>query len=88
LFIANVLRRLEGAQATQAIVDCSLGDVRSVGQPLERMRAPGMQVQFGRYARIREAPRVGDVLVAEDVEVADVDIGGRKAGEVIRPRRR
>jgi len=36
-----------------------------------------VQVQLGRHPGIRQPLRIGDVLVAEDVEVADVEIGVR-----------
>ncbi len=74
-----VLRWLQGAQAAYPIVDCSAGNVSSAGQPFERVRTARVQVQFGRHPSIREAPCVGDVLIAEDVEVTGVEVGRRAA---------
>ncbi len=34
-----------------------------------------MQMQFGEHAGTGQPACVGDVLVAEDVQVADVDVG-------------
>ena len=42
----------------------------------------GIHVQLHRHAGAHERLRVGDVLVEEQVEVADVDVGRRQAGQV------
>ena len=47
-----------------------------------------MQMKFGRHAGVGQPARVGDVLVAEDVQVADVDVGVGKPGQVGRAGRR
>ena len=39
-------------------------------------------MKFGRHAGIRQPAGVGDVLVAEDVQVADVDVGVGKPGQI------
>ena len=42
----------------------------------------GVHVQFDGYPGVAEGERVGDVLVAEDVELADLDVGRWEAGGV------
>jgi hypothetical protein len=40
-------------------------------------------VEFGGYAGLDEALGVGDGFVAQRVELADADVGGREAGQVL-----
>ena len=51
--------------------------------PVESVRTAGVHVELDRRTRRGDAARVRDVLVAEDVEVAHVDVGRRESGHVV-----
>lgn len=54
-----------------------------------RMRADSrIQTELGGHAGSRQPARVVDVLISEDVEVTEIDIGRRQAGQVGRAGRR
>jgi hypothetical protein len=42
--------------------------------------APGVKVELHGYAGLAEAQGVGEVFVAEHVELGDLDVGGRQPG--------
>ena len=46
-----------------------------MGQPVERVWAAGMQMQFGGHAGSAETTGVIEVFVAKDVQIADIDVG-------------
>jgi len=41
-----------------------------------------VKVELDGYARLAEAQGVGEVFVAEHVELGDLDVGGRQRGRV------
>ena len=41
-----------------------------------------MQMEFGGHPGVGQPACIGDVLVAEDVQVADVDVGIGKPGQI------
>jgi len=49
----------------------------------EARRVPGEEVEFGGYAGLDEGLGVSDGFVAQRVELADADVGGREAGQVM-----
>ena len=51
-------------------------------EPIMAVRRTGVDVQFGVHTRPKQVERVQDALVAEDVEIADLDVRRSKAAEV------
>ena len=49
----------------------------------EPWKAPGVTCSSHGDARLGESHRIGDVLVAERIELADVDVGGRQPAELV-----
>lgn len=47
-----------------------------------RVRGDGVKVELVGYAGLDGARGVGEVFVAERVELGDVDVGGRQRGRV------
>jgi hypothetical protein len=68
-----------------AIGDGALGDVGVGGDGVVFVGDPGVQVGLDGHARTAEGQRVGDVFVAEDVELPDLDVGRRQTGGVGEP---
>ena len=83
--VVAVLDRLEDADA---VGDRAAGDVGVEGDGVELVRGAGVQVELDRHAGAAELGRVGEVLVAEDVDLADLDVGRRQAGRVLEAGRR
>ena len=52
------------------------------GDEVEFVRGAGVKVELDRYASLAEAQGVGEVFVAEHVELGDLDVGGRQPGRV------
>lgn len=52
------------------------------GDEVEFVRGAGVKVELDGYAGLAEAQGVGDVFVAEHVELGDLDVGGRTPGRV------
>ena len=73
---------LDRGDGAGAICHGSLGHPRFRDEALEAVRGVWVDVELDGYAGSGETTGVGDALVAEDVEVADVDVGGRESGEV------
>jgi hypothetical protein len=46
------------------------------------VRGAGVKVELDGYAGLAEAQGVGEVFVAEHVELGDLDVGGRTPGRV------
>ena len=46
------------------------------------MRGAGVKVELDGYAGLAEAQGVGEVFVAEHVELGGLDVGGRQRGRV------
>jgi hypothetical protein len=59
-----------------------IAKIVSQQQDVERMWHPGVDVELGRHPGPPELSGVADVLVAEDVHLADFDVRGREPGEV------
>ncbi len=49
------------------------------GDEVEFVRGAGVKVELDGYAGLAEAQGVGEVFVAEHVELGDLDVGGRHA---------
>ena len=52
------------------------------GDEVEFVRGAGVKVELDGYAGLAEAQGVGEVFVAEHVELGDLDVGGRQPGRV------
>ena len=52
------------------------------GDEVEFVRGAGVKVELDGYAGLAEAQGVGEVFVAEHVELGDLDVGGRTPGRV------
>jgi hypothetical protein len=52
------------------------------GDEAEFVRGAGVKVELDGYVRLAEARGVGEVFVAEHVELGDLDVGGRQRGRV------
>jgi hypothetical protein len=52
------------------------------GDEVEFVRGAGVKVELDGYAGLAEAQGVGEVFVAEHVELGDLDVGGRQRGRV------
>src|SRR2546427_9511823 len=63
-------------------------DLRARHELVEVVGYGGVNVQLGAHTCGKEVLGVGDALVPEDVELANLDVGGRKPGEVLEPRGR
>src|SRR5213076_3330385 len=74
--------RSEGTEDTQAVGDGAAGDVGVPGERFELVRHPGMQVELHVDPGRAEPPGVVEVFVAEDVELADLEVRRRQAREV------
>lgn len=48
------------------------------GDEVEFVRGAGVKVELDRYAGLAEAQGVGEVFVAEHVELGDLDVGGQR----------
>jgi hypothetical protein len=72
-------------QDPDAVGDGAPGDVGVEGDGVELVRGAGVDVELNRDTGAAELRRVGGVLVAEDVDLADLDVGGRQAGRVLEP---
>ena len=74
---------MEGAtQGGQAQGPDALGERRVGCERLGRVVGAGVDMQLARHAVSHEALREVDVLVAKEVDRADIDEGGRQAGEI------
>lgn len=81
---------LEGGEDADAVGDGAASDVGGEGDGVELVRDARVQVKFHGDAGPAELGRVGEVLVAEGVELADLDVGGgspvaswRRAGAAV-----
>src|SRR5580692_2775521 len=52
------------------------------GDEVEFVRGAGVKVELDGYAGLAQAQGVGEVFVAEHVELGDLDVGGRTPGRV------
>jgi hypothetical protein len=52
------------------------------GDEVEFVRGAGVKVELDGYAGLAEAQGVGEVFVAEHVELGDLDVAGRTPGRV------
>jgi hypothetical protein len=52
------------------------------GDEVEFVRGAGVKVELDGYAGLAEAQGVGEVFVAEHLELGDLDVGGRTPGRV------
>ncbi len=73
---------LERRQYTSAVGTGASRDIRVEGERLELVRHTGAQVELDLDASAAETLGVGKVLVAEYVELSDLDVGGRQPREV------
>jgi hypothetical protein len=66
---------LQRAEYSDAVGDRAPGDVGVEGDRVELVRDPGVQVEFHGHPGAAQRDRVGEVLVAEDVDLTDLDVG-------------
>jgi hypothetical protein len=81
--------RLAGSQAPQYAAAVCLRAARHVrieGDRVVLVRHAGMQVQLDGHACMAERERVTQAFVAEDVELADLDVRRRQAACVFQAR--
>jgi hypothetical protein len=64
-----------------------LGEAGAAREQVEPVDPARVDAQFRRHTSLDEALGVLDVLVDEQVDVADRDVGGRETRKVTRPRR-
>ena len=69
-----MLERTRSAMARRAVV--------VEGDEVEFVRGAGVKVELDGYAGLAEAQGVGEVFVAEHVELGGLDVGGRRPGRV------
>ena len=65
-----------------AVDDGAPGGGGVEGDEVEFVRGAGVKVELDGYARPGRGAGVGEVFVAEHVELGDLDVGGRQPGRV------
>jgi hypothetical protein len=65
-----------------AVSDGAPGGGGVAGDEVELVRGAGVKVELDGYAGLAEAQGVGEVFVAEHVELRDLGVGGRQRGLV------
>ena len=65
-----------------AVGDGAPGGGGVEGDEVEFVRGAGVKVELDGYVGLAEAQGVGEVFVAEHVELGDLDVGGRTPGRV------
>jgi len=79
------LRALDRSQDAEAVSDGASGDVGGVGERFELVGHAGPEVELDGHTGEAEALGVGEILIAEDVELTDLDVaGGRPERSVAR----
>jgi hypothetical protein len=73
--------RASGARKN-AVGDGAPGGGGVEGDEVEFVRGAGVKVELDGYAGLAEAQGVGEVFVAEHVELGDLGVGGRQRGRV------
>ena len=77
------LERLDDAYA---IVHRSFGHLRVRGEPLESMGGSKVNMEFDGNSRPGKLLSIGDVLIAENVEISNLDVCRSQACEVCQAR--
>ena len=73
---------LDPAQRAEAVGARTTRHVAGVGIGLELVRHVGTEVELNTHPGSAEPLRIGEVLVTEDVELADLDVARGQVGKV------
>ncbi len=72
----------EGFQDAQPVGGGTTGHVGAERVGVELVGDARVQVEFDGHPGLAQPQRIGQVLVAEDVQLPDLEVGGRQAGQV------